>query len=88
LFNQLCNKKKAPVRYAQPIVTYAQPVVQPLNYEQPIINQKNMVAQPIYQPTYTEAPIAAAATLTTTAPAIQKGYGANVGLGGYGYGGY
>jgi hypothetical protein len=80
------NKK---VQYAQPIVTYAQPIVQPVNMQQPIVQTKQMTAQPIIQPTFQTAPLQTTQAISATAPTIQKGFGTNVGLGHFGrFGGY
>jgi len=74
------------VQYAQPIVTYAQPIVQQVDMAQPIMQKQQLSAQPIIQPTFQTAPVQFQQAITATAPTIQKGFGSgqNLGLGGYG----
>lgn len=76
------NNKK--VRYAQPVVTYAQPVVQQVDMSAPVIPTHKKTAAPIIQPTFQTAPVQQAITLSATAPTIQKGFGAGLNnLGGW-----
>jgi hypothetical protein len=85
----LNTKKAAPVmskvRYAQPIVTYAQPIVQAMDMEMPVLQTKTETAKPVYQPTFQVAPVQQAVSLQATAPVIQKGFGTGLGLG-FGHG--
>lgn len=69
------------VRYAQPIVTYAQPIVEQVNMAQPIVQSKQHTAQAIIQPSFQTAPVQQVQAISTTAPTIQKGFGQNLGLG-------
>jgi len=77
------------VQYAQPIVTYAQPVVQQVDLEQPNIQKQHLTAQAIIQPTFQTAPLMTTAAITATAPTMQKQAGAshsNLNLGSWGQG--
>jgi hypothetical protein len=65
------------VKYQQPIVTYAQPIVQKMDLSLPNIKKQHQLAQAIIQPTYQTAPVQQAVSLSATAPVINKGFGSN-----------
>jgi len=66
------------LQYAQPIVTYAQPVVQPVNLQQPVLQAHTKQASPIIQPTYQVAPLMRTQAISATAPTMNKKAGGSM----------
>jgi len=69
-----------PIRYNAPIVTYAQPITQQVDMSAPVVQKQKLTAEAIVQPTFTTAPVTYQQAITSTAPTINKGFGAGLGL--------